>query len=54
MLRLAAQGLANKRIAQEMGISDNTVETPLRHISTKLSTRNRVQAIEQARALGLL
>jgi len=54
VLKLAARGHANKAIAGEMGISDNTVETHLRHAYTKLGARNRLQAIEQAREMGWL
>ncbi len=44
VLELVAQGLTNKGIAGELGISENTVRSHLRFILDKLHMNNRVQA----------
>ena len=54
VLRLAADGLANKQIAKELFVSEATVKTHLNHAFTKLGADNRTAAIAQARAAGLL
>jgi LuxR family maltose regulon positive regulatory protein len=54
LLKLVAEGKANKEIARLMHISDNTVETHLRRINQKFGTRNRTQAVTRAREEGLL
>jgi hypothetical protein len=41
-------------IADEMYLSVNTVKTHMRHLYDKLGARRRHEAVEQARALGLL
>ncbi len=45
VLRLAAQGLANKEIAADLGLSPRTVQSHLRHILNKLSVASRVEAV---------
>ncbi len=54
IIRLVADGRANKEIARLLDISENTVESHLRRINQKLETHNRTQAISKARELGLL
>jgi LuxR family maltose regulon positive regulatory protein len=54
LLRLVAEGRANKEIARLMNISDNTVETHLRRINQKFETKNRTQAVTRAREAGLI
>jgi len=54
IIRLVADGKANKEIARILNISDNTVETHLRRIFQKLGSRNRTQAVSKAREFGLL
>jgi len=44
VLRLLANGLANKEIAQELGISDSTVKVHIRAIMERLGLVNRTQA----------
>jgi two-component system, NarL family, response regulator LiaR len=44
VLRLLALGLANKRIALELGISERTVKTHVSSIFTKLGVTDRTQA----------
>ena len=54
VLRLLAEGYANKQIAFQLGISLNTV---LRHVSNvfdKTGAHNRVEAASAARRLGLV
>jgi LuxR family maltose regulon positive regulatory protein len=54
VLRLVADGLANRAIGERLSISDKTVKTHLTHILRKLGAANRTQAVDQARRLGLL
>lgn len=54
LLKLVAEGRANKEIARLLNISDNTVETHLRRINQKFETKNRTQAVTKAREQGLL
>jgi len=54
IVRLVAEGQANKVIAQRLCISEATVKTHLRSISSKLGATNRTHAVRLARQLGLL
>jgi LuxR family maltose regulon positive regulatory protein len=54
VLQLLARGASNQEIAQELVIVVDTVKRHVSHIFSKLGVKNRVQAVEQARALGLL
>ena len=54
VLALLASGKSNQAIADTLIIGVNTVKMHLRHIYAKLDAHNRVQAIIQARALGLV
>ena len=54
VLALLASGKSNQAIADTLIIGVNTVKMHLRHIYVKLDAHNRVQAIIQARALGLV
>jgi LuxR family transcriptional regulator, maltose regulon positive regulatory protein len=54
VLALLASGKSNQAIADTLIIGNNTVKMHLRHIYAKLDAHNRVQAIIQARALGLV
>jgi len=54
ILRMAAIGLANKAIANQMYLSENTVKWHLRRIFEKLGTHNRTGAIAAARRAGML
>jgi LuxR family transcriptional regulator, maltose regulon positive regulatory protein len=46
--------LSAREIAGELYLSVNTVKTHQRHLYQKLGVRSRTQAVERARALGLL
>jgi LuxR family transcriptional regulator, maltose regulon positive regulatory protein len=54
VLRYLQTNLSAREIARELSISVNTVKTHQRHLYQKLGARSRTQAVEQARALGLL
>ena len=54
VLRYLQTNLSAREIANELCISVNTVKTHQRHLYQKLGARSRTQAVEQARALGLL
>ena len=52
ILRLAAQGLTNKAIGQEIGISDRTVQGHLANIFGKLGVASRTEAVTEALKRG--
>jgi LuxR family transcriptional regulator, maltose regulon positive regulatory protein len=54
VLRLMADGRSNKEIAQALILALSTIKMHVKHIYGKLRVKNRVQAVAQARALGLL
>ncbi len=54
VLELLAQGASNQEIAQELVIVVDTVKRHVSHIFAKLEVQNRMQAVRQARKLGLL
>jgi LuxR family transcriptional regulator, maltose regulon positive regulatory protein len=54
VLRLIAAGLTNEAIARRLVIALATVKTHTAHIFAKLGVNQRREAVEQARALGLL
>ena len=54
VLRYLPTKLSAPEIADEMYLSVNTVKTHLRHLYDKLGAHRRHEAVEQARALGLL
>jgi len=54
VLRLLAQGLANKEIAQELGIGEKTVKTHVSNILSKLGVLSRTQAALHAVQIGLV
>lgn len=54
VLRLLAQGLANKEIARELGIGEKTVKTHVSNILSKLGVLSRTQAALHAIQIGLV
>lgn len=54
VLSQLAAGLAYREIASRMDISTNTVKTHLKRAYDKLDVTNRLQAINKAKALGLV
>lgn len=53
VLRLLAAGKSNQEIASTLFIGINTVKMHLKHIYDKLDAHNRVQAVSQARTIGM-
>jgi LuxR family maltose regulon positive regulatory protein len=54
VLRYLPTKLSAPEIAGELYLSVNTVKTHMRHLYDKLGVHRRHEAVEQARALGLL
>lgn len=54
VLRLLAEGKANKEIARELGIGDKTVKTHVSNILAKLGLFSRTQAALHAVRIGLV
>jgi LuxR family maltose regulon positive regulatory protein len=54
ILRLMATGQSNVEIATALVVTHATVKTHVNNLYRKLDARNRVQALERARQLGLL
>jgi LuxR family transcriptional regulator, maltose regulon positive regulatory protein len=54
VLRYLPTHLSAPQIASELHVSHNTVRTHMRHLYAKLGTHRRFEAVERARALGLL
>lgn len=54
VLQLLAEGLANRAIAQELGISEHTVKFHVNAIMGKLEAQSRTEAVVRATRLGLI
>jgi DNA-binding CsgD family transcriptional regulator len=54
VLRYLPTHLGAKEIADELNLSANTVKTHVRHLYQKLDAHNRTEAVERARAFGVL
>jgi DNA-binding NarL/FixJ family response regulator len=54
VLRLLAQGLANKEIARELSIGERTVKSHISSILGKLNVQSRTQAALHAARIGLV
>ena len=53
VLMEVAEGLSNKQIARQLGISEKTVRNHLSSVFEKLHASNRTQAVMRAMRLGL-
>ena len=54
MLRYLPTHLSAPEIGSELSVSTSTVKTHLRNLYAKLGVHRRTEAVESARALGLL
>jgi DNA-binding NarL/FixJ family response regulator len=54
VLRLLAEGQANKEIARSLHIGEKTVKTHVSNILTKLGVQSRTQAALHAMRIGLV
>ena len=54
MLRYLPTHLSAPEIASQLSVSTSTIKTHMRNLYAKLGAHRRAEAIEQARALGLL
>ena len=54
MLRYLPTNLSAPEIASELYLGVSTVKTHIQHVYAKLEVHRRAEAVEQARALGLL
>jgi LuxR family maltose regulon positive regulatory protein len=54
VLILIARGLSNQEIARDLVLSLHTVKTHARNIYAKLGVKNRMEAVDRARSLGIL
>ncbi len=54
IMRLVTQGLMNKQIAAELGLTVGTVKWYMQQIFSKLNVSRRAQAIHKAKQLGFL
>jgi DNA-binding NarL/FixJ family response regulator len=54
VLKLVAAGKANRQIAAELGITEDTVKAHLKNIFSKLTVRDRTEAVMQAAKRGII
>jgi len=54
VLQLLAQGMTNKAIALDLGITDHTVKFHVNAIMGKLGAQSRTEAVVRATQLGMI
>ncbi|MGJ3237478.1 MAG: response regulator transcription factor [Anaerolineae bacterium] len=54
VLQLLAQGLTNKGIAHQLGVTDHTIKFHVNAIMTKLGAQSRTEAVVRATRAGLI
>lgn len=54
ILQLVARGLSNRKVAQQLAISENTVKYHMRQVFQKLNVQNRTEAVTAAISIGLI
>jgi LuxR family maltose regulon positive regulatory protein len=54
VLLLLAEGYSNSALAEKLFVSDSTVRTHLRNINMKMGVQSRMQAVSNARRLGII
>ncbi|GAB2810079.1 response regulator transcription factor [Comamonas piscis] len=54
ILRLVADGMSNREIANEVHLSHHTVESHVKRIYRKLAVSSRMMAVREARARGMI
>lgn len=54
VLKLVAAGQANKQIAAELAITEDTVKAHLKNIFSKLAVKDRTEAVTQAAKRGII
>lgn len=54
VLKLMAEGMSNKEIADSLFVSLNTIKTHSSNLFVKMDVERRTQAIDKARKLGLV
>jgi DNA-binding CsgD family transcriptional regulator len=54
ILRLIAEGLSNREIAERVHVSENTVKTHSTNLFAKLNARRRTQAVQIAKEAGVI
>jgi len=54
ILQLMAEGHSNRRIAEKLYVSVNTIKTHVSNLFSKLDAENRVEALAHAREAGIL
>jgi len=54
VLRLIAEGLTNREIAERLYLAMSTVKTHINNLYGKLGVSKRTQAVARGRQLGLL
>ena len=54
VLQCASNGLSNKAIARELGVTERTVKDHLTVVYLRLGACNRAEAVARASAMGLV